>query len=70
MWEVRAAEGRVDELLEALRVGADPAAQLYYSAEPDHRVVLIDPTGRGVTGLPTDLLARPAHEWTFQVVPR
>jgi hypothetical protein len=70
MWEVRAAEGRLDELVEAVRAVADPAAQLYRSAEPDGRVVLIDPSGRGVAGVPAELVARPAHEWMFQAVAR
>ncbi|MCW2494083.1 hypothetical protein [Jatrophihabitans sp.] len=70
MWEVRAAEGRLDELVEAVRQRADPAAQLFRSAEPDERVVVIDPTHRGVPDLPPELVARPPHEWVFDTVGR
>jgi hypothetical protein len=31
---------------------------------------VIDPSGRGVGDVPAELLARPAHEWAFQAVPR
>lgn len=68
MWEVRAADGRLDELVEFVRAQADPAAQIYRSA--DARVVVIDPTGRGVPGVPAHLLARPPHVWHFEPVDR
>jgi len=70
MWEVRAAPGRLAELVEAVRQAADPSAQLYSSADPDERVVVIDPTLTGVTDIPADLIARPPHEWIFEVVDR
>jgi hypothetical protein len=65
MWEVRAAEGRLDELVEHVRGVADPAAQIYRSADGEPRVVVIDPTGRGVGDVPAELIARPAFEWRF-----
>jgi hypothetical protein len=70
MWEVRAAPGRVDELLAFVLAHADPSAQVYRSAGPEPRVVVIDPTGQGVADVPADLVARPAHEWPFEAVQR
>ena len=70
MWEVRAAEGRLDELVDAVRSLADPSAEIYSSATPDERVVVIDPTGRGVANVPDELVARPPHEWIFTAVER
>ncbi len=70
MWEVRAAPGRLEELVAAVCARADPSAQVLRSSDPDERVVLIDPSGRGVSDLPEGLLARPAHEWTFDPVER
>jgi hypothetical protein len=70
MWEVRAAPGRIDDLVAFLDAAADPAAQLYRAGDPDPRVVLIDPTGRGIADVPADLIARPAHSWTFEPVTR
>jgi len=69
MWEVRAAEGRLVELVAYASEHADPSAQIYQAAEPD-RLVVIDPTGRGLPDVPADLLARPPHEWTFRPVVR
>jgi hypothetical protein len=68
MWEVRAADGRLDELVAHVLAHADPAAEVYRSA--DGRVVVIDPSGRGVTDVPAGLVARPPHVWGFQQVPR
>jgi len=70
MWEVRAAPGRLAELVDAVRSAADPAASIYASADPDERVVVIDPTGRGPGRIPDELVARAPHEWTFDVVDR
>jgi hypothetical protein len=70
MWEVRAAEGRLDELVAYVDAHADPSAEVYQAQGADSRLVVIDPTGRGVPGVPADLLARPPHEWTFAAVPR
>lgn len=68
MWEVKAAPGRVDELLAVVLERADPAAQVYRSR--DGRVVVIDPTGHGIGGVDAELIDRPPHSWTFQEVTR
>jgi len=70
MWEVRAAAGRLDELLHYVLAHADPAAQVYRSSAGEPRVVVIDPTGRGIPDLPDDLAARAPHSWDFETVPR
>ena len=46
MWEAQAADGRLDDLVDYVSRHADPAAEVYRSA--DDRVVVIDPTGRGL----------------------
>ncbi|MDT4924093.1 MAG: hypothetical protein QOG01_1806 [Pseudonocardiales bacterium] len=68
MWEVKAADGRIDELVAHVLDTADPAADVYRSA--DGRVVVIDSTGRGLPDVPAELVARPPHMWGFQPVPR
>lgn len=68
MWEVRAADGRQDDLLAHVLASADPAADVYRSA--DGRVVVIDPSGRGISDVPADLVARPPHVWPFEPVAR
>ncbi|SDI97882.1 hypothetical protein SAMN05444157_1106 [Frankineae bacterium MT45] len=70
MWEVRAAEGRLGELVEFVAANADPSAQVYRSAQGEGRVVVIDPTGRGVSDVPPELVARPPHAWPFEPVQR
>jgi hypothetical protein len=70
MWEVRAAGGRAGELLSYVLANADPAAQVYRSAGPEPRVVVIDPTGRGLPDVPSELVARPPHSWPFELVER
>lgn len=70
MWEVRAADGRLDDLVAYVDAHADPAAQLLRSGGAEPRVVLIDPTGRGVPDVPSELVARPPHEWAFEPVTR
>jgi hypothetical protein len=70
MWEVRAVAGRVEQLLAFVLAHADPEAQVYRSAGPEPRVVVIDPTGRGVPDVPTELVARPPHSWPFEAVAR
>ncbi len=70
MWEARVAEGRIVQLLEFVRAHADPAAQIYRADGPDPRVVVIDPTGRGLPDAPADLVARPPLAWSFTPVPR
>ncbi len=70
MWEVRAAPGRADELVAFVLAAADPAAQVYRSAGPEPRVVVIDPTGRGIPDVPDGLVARPPHAWPFEEIAR
>ena len=70
MWEVRAADGRLAELVAYVSAHADPAAQVFRSDGTDPRVVVIDPTGRGLPDVPADLIARPPHEWHFEPVTR
>ena len=68
MWEVRAAPGRLEDLLAVVLEHADPAADVYRSK--DGRVVVIDPTGRGLAEVPGELVARPPHVWAFEPVRR
>ncbi len=68
MWEVRAAPDKQDELVAHVLARADPAADVYRAA--DGRVVVIDPTGRGVADVPAELVDRPPHTWPFDRVPR
>jgi len=70
MWEVRAADGRLDDLVAYVSAHADPSAQVFRSDGDDPRVVVIDPTGRGVPDVPAELVARPPHEWRFEPVAR
>ena len=70
MWEVRAAAGRIDELVEYVCAHADPQAQVYRADDADPRVVVIDPSGRGVGDVPGELVARPGHQWSFEQVAR
>jgi hypothetical protein len=70
MWEVRAADGRLAELVAYVSAHADPGAQVFRSDGAEPRVVVIDPTGRGLPDVPADLIARPAHEWHFEPVTR
>ena len=70
MWEVRAAEGQLDALVQYVLAHVDPSAQVYRSAAPDARVVVIDPSGRGVADVPAELVARPPHAWQFEPVNR
>ena len=68
MWEAQAADGRVEELLAHVLAHAAAQADVYRSE--DGRVVVVDPTGRGLADVPPALLARPAHAWGFEPVPR
>jgi hypothetical protein len=70
MWEVRAAPGRLDELVDFVNATADPSALVFRSGGTDARVVVIDPSGRGVPDVPVDLIARAPHAWDFQPVER
>lgn len=68
MWEAKAADGRAEELLGWVLEHADPAAEVYRSA--DGRVVVIDHNGRQVAEPPVHLLGRPPHVWSFERVSR
>jgi hypothetical protein len=70
MWEARAADGRLAELVAWVDATADREALIFRADDAAPRVVLIDPTGRGLPDAPADLLARPAHQWTFEPVTR
>jgi hypothetical protein len=62
MWEVRAAPGRLDDLVAHL-LGWQPAGVQIYKGED--RVVVI---GTAVPGPPADLMARAPHSWVFERV--
>ncbi|MCW2597053.1 MAG: hypothetical protein JWR06_1169 [Jatrophihabitans sp.] len=68
MWEARAANDRLDDLVAHVLAHADAAADVYRSG--DGRVVVIDPSGRGVGEVPGELVARPPHVWAFDPVAR
>ena len=68
MWEARAAEGRLDELIAHVRAHAAAGAQVYRGADGPPRVVVIDPSGLGISDVPSELLAQPAHQWAFEPV--
>lgn len=70
MWEARAADGRLDDLVAHVVAHADPSAQVFRSDRGEPRVVLLDPTGNGLSDVPADLLARPPHSWLFDAVQR
>jgi hypothetical protein len=71
MWEVRAATGREDELIAFLAHHADPSAEILRSLQDGAtRVVVIDPSGRGLPEVPGELVARPPHAWAFEAVER
>lgn len=68
MLEMRAAPGRVDELIAFVRAHANAQAQLYRSADGPPRVVVIDPSGSGISDVPPELVARPPNRWTFEPI--
>ncbi len=68
MWEVRAADGRLEELIAFVLAAVDSGAQVYRSADPEPRVVVLDPSGRGVDDVPPELIARAPHAWPFERV--
>ena len=70
MWEVRAEAGRLDDLVAYADEHADPAALVFRSSVGEPRVVIIDPTGRGLAEVPGELIARPPHAWPFDPVQR
>jgi hypothetical protein len=68
MWEARAADGRLDELVHYVRAHAAPEAQIYRGADGPPRVVVIDPTGTGISDVPPELVARSPQQWAFDPV--
>ena len=68
MWEVRAADGRAEDLTSWALAHAAPEAKVYRSA--DGRVVVIDETDAGLPDPPPDLVSRPPHTWRFTPVQR
>lgn len=71
MWEVRAADGQLEQLLAWLLPRLGGSAQVYRSAGGEPRVVVLDPTGEvtdRLAGVPPSLIARPAHAWQFDEV--
>jgi hypothetical protein len=71
MWEVRAADGQLEQLLAWLLPRLSESAQVYRSAAGEPRVVVLDPTGEvtdRLAGVPAGLIARPAHAWQFEAV--
>lgn len=70
MWEARARPEDLDELIAFVRAHADPAARIYRADGPDPRLVVIDPSGRGLPEAPAGLTARAPHVWSFTPVPR
>ena len=71
MWEIRAAEGRLDELLDWVLGRVDPSARIYRSNNGEPRAVVIDGTGqagRQLANPPAELIARPGHAWQFSPV--
>lgn len=72
MWEVRSADGRLDDLIEWVRARIPAHAQLYRSSHGDPRVVVIDPAGYVADLLgrpPAELVTRPPFSWDFEPVP-
>jgi hypothetical protein len=70
MWEVRGADGRMDDLVAYVSAHADPSARVFRSRGADPRVVVIDPTDLGLPDVPAELVARPPHVWRFDEVVR
>jgi hypothetical protein len=72
MWEVRAADGRLDELVRHVDRHAPPDARIYRADGPDPRVVVIapDPGNRRLLDVPDGLVARAPHSWHFDEVTR
>jgi hypothetical protein len=73
MWEVRARDGRLADLLDWVAARVPAHAMVYRSAHGDPRVVVIDPAGFVADLLgdpPEELVARPPLSWDFEPVPR
>ena len=68
MWEVRAAEGRLADLVAWVLERVAPDVAVYRGVTGADRVVVIDPAGRAARTLadpPAELVARPPHAWDF-----
>jgi hypothetical protein len=70
MWEVRAAPGRLEDLLAWVAEHAPAGASVFRGAEGPDWVVVIDPGGCDPGTAPGELAARPAHAWDFVPVHR
>jgi hypothetical protein len=70
MWEAVATPEQLDALVDHVIRACHPSAQVYRSGGDRPRVVVIDPTGDGPGDVPAELMARPAHEWPFELVTR
>jgi hypothetical protein len=71
MWEARAADGQLQQLLEWVLPRVSRAAQVYRSPGADPRLVVIDPTATAaerLSDVPAELVARPPHSWDFEPV--
>ena len=71
MWEVRAVDGRLDDLIDWVQARIPAHAQLYRSSHGAPRVVVIDPAGFVADLLgepPADLVTRPPLSWDFEPV--
>lgn len=71
MWEIRAAEGRLDELLDWALGRLDPTARVYRSNGGEARMVVIDGTGQAAGQLadpPAELIVRAGQSWEFSPV--
>jgi hypothetical protein len=71
MWEVRAADGQLEQLVAWVRPRLAESAQLYRSAAGEPRLVVLDPTGEvadRLADMPAGLIARPPHAWEFEAV--
>jgi hypothetical protein len=64
MWEVRAAPGRLDDLIAYVR-NEIPAATLYRGED---RLVAIYDAGTAAPEPPAELVARAPHAWDFERV--
>ena len=69
MWEVRAAPGRLDDLVRWVLAQRPAAEQVYRSPpdDPDERLVVLD-AGPEPPQPPPELTARPPHAWWFDRV--
>ncbi|MBI1759677.1 MAG: hypothetical protein HYR62_10730 [Actinobacteria bacterium] len=70
MWEVRAAPGRLADLVRHVAAVIPPGAEIYRSptGDGDERLVVVDPARAPVPDLPSELTARPPYAWEFERV--